>query len=256
MPPQSQERQAAKKSVRSSSERRGSGREQRKAAQEQGARRKHYLWLGGAITAALVVALALILLNRPQDIGAPIVAAAPLPETIPVSGTTLGAEDAPLAIVEWGDYQCPGCGIFAREIAPRLIAEYVELGQASFEFRDFSFLGDESFRAAEAAACAADQNAYWLYHDTLYANQRGENQNAFSDIRLKEIARTLSLDTGAFNACLDSGGKRADVDRSAVAAREEGINSTPSLFVNGTRIEDWRNWETVKAALDAELAKE
>jgi protein-disulfide isomerase len=237
-------------------ERRESGRARRKAAQEQSDRRKQLLWLGGAVAVALVVALALILLNRPQSIGAPIVAAAPFPPSIPSTGTILGAADAPVAIVEWGDYQCPGCGIFAREVAPRLIAEYVEPGQASFAFRDFSFLGEESFRAAEAAACAADQGAYWPFHDTLYANQRGENQNAFSDVRLKEIAKVLSLDTAAFNSCLDSGEKRAQVEQSAADAREQGINSTPSLFIDGTRVEDWRNWETVKAALDAALAKE
>jgi protein-disulfide isomerase len=238
--------------------RKETGRARRKAAQEQAARRQQFIWLGGAIAVALVVALVLILLNRPQaqDIGATIVAAAPLPPAIPATGSILGAADAPVSIVEWGDYQCPGCGIFAREVAPRLIAEYVEPGLASFEFRDFSFLGEESFRAAEAAACAADQGAYWPFHDTLYANQRGENQNAFSDLRLKEIAKVLSLDSEAFNTCLDSGEKRAQVDQSAADAREEGINSTPSLFIDGTRVEDWRNWEAVKTALDAALAKE
>jgi protein-disulfide isomerase len=249
MPAQSQAQQQGRKD---------SGRAQRRAAEEQAIRRKQFFWLGGAVAVALLVALALILLNRPQaqDIGAPIVAAAPLPPAVPASGTIVGAQDAPVAIVEWGDYQCPGCGIFAREVAPRLIAEYVEPGLASFEFRDFSFLGEESFRAAEAAACAGDQGAYWPYHDTLYANQRGENQNAFSDVRLKEIAKILSLDVDAFNRCFDSGEKRAQIEQSAADARERGINSTPSLFIDGTRVEEWRNWETVKSALDAALAKE
>lgn len=253
MPPQSPAQSQDRKAE--SPPRGESGRARRKAAQEQEVRRKQLLGLGGAVAVALVVALVLILLNRPPDIGAPIIAAAPLPADIQESGTTLGAADAPASIVEWGDYQCPGCGIFAREVAPRLITEYVEPGKASFEFRDFSFLGEESFRASEAAACADDQGAFWPYHDTLYTNQRGENQNAFSDVRLKEIAKSLSLDTAKFTSCLDSGEKRAEVEQSAADARAEGINSTPSVFINGTRIEDWRNWDAVKAALDALLAK-
>lgn len=256
MPPQSQPQAEASRSRRSREERRASGRAQRKAAQEQATRRKQMTWLAGAVAVALVVALVLILLNRPQDVGAPIVAAEPMPASIPAEGMTLGQADAPVALLEWGDYQCPGCGIFAREVEPRLIEEYVEPGLATFEFRNFSFLGEESFRAAEAAYCAADQGAFWHYHDTLFLNQRGENQNAYSDVRLKEIARVLDLDTTAFNECLDSGEKRAAVEQSSADARAAGVNSTPSLFVNGTRIEDWRNWETVTAAIDAELAKE
>lgn len=236
-------------------EQRAAGKTQRKAEQEQAARRRQLTWLAGAIGAALVVALVLILLNRPQDTGAPILAADPLPASIPSEGMTLGAPDAPVTLVEWGDYQCPGCAIFAREVEPRLIAEYVEPGLATFEFRNFSFLGEESFRAAEAVACAADQGASWAYHDTLYLNQRGENQNAYSDARLKEMARVLDLDTEAFNACLDSGEKRAEVEQSAANAREQGVTATPTLFVNGVKIDDWRNWETVKSVIDAELAE-
>jgi protein-disulfide isomerase len=236
--------------------RRTSGRARRKAAQEQAARRKQLLWLGGAIGAAVLVAIVLVLLNRPQGAGAPIVAAAALPASIPVDGTTMGAADAPISIVEWGDYQCPGCGMFAREIAPRLISDYVEPGHAKFEFRDFAFLGPESLRAAEAAACAGDQGAFWRYHDTLYANQHGENQNAFSDARLKEMARILQLDTAEFNRCLDSGGKQGAVDQSVAEARSQGIDSTPSVFINGTKLDDWSNWDGVKAILDADLKKD
>ena len=251
MPPQ-QQLQASKETEPA---RRGSGRARRKAAQEQATRRRQFLWLGGAIGAAVLVAIVLILLNRPQSAGAPIVAAAPLPASIPVNGTTMGAANAPISIVEWGDYQCPSCGLFAREIAPRLITDYVEPGHATLQFRDFAFLGPESLRAAEAAACADDQSAFWRYHDTLYANQHGENQNAFSDARLKEIARTLQLDTAEFNRCLDSGEKQSAVDQSIAAARAQGINSTPSIFIDGTKIDDWSNWDGIKAILDADLKK-
>jgi protein-disulfide isomerase len=204
---------------------------------------------------AILIAAALILLNRPQSTGAPIVAAAPLPASIPINGSTMGAANAPVSIVEWGDYQCPGCGMFAREIAPRLITDYVEPGRVRFEFRDFAFLGPESLQAAQAAACAGDQNAYWAFHDTLYANQHGENQNAFSDARLKEMARTLQLDTSEFNRCLDSGETSGAVQKSVADAREQGINSTPSIFIDGKTIDDWSNWVAMKAAIDADLAK-
>jgi protein-disulfide isomerase len=166
----------------------------------------------------------------------------------------MGNESARVSIVEWGDYQCPWCGTFSREMAPKLISDYVEPGLVKYEFRDFAFLGPESIRAAEAAACAADQNAFWAYHDTLYQNQRGENQNAFSDARLKQIAATLSLDTETFNTCLDSGAKSDAVKQSSADARKQGIDSTPTIFVDGVEVQ-WQ-WDTLKPAIDAALAKE
>ena len=102
MPPQSPEQPAPERGRRG--ERRDSGRAQRKAAAEQAARRKQLALLGGAIAEALVVALALILANRPQDTGAPILAAPPLDPAVPVAGMTMGNPEAPVAVVEWGDY--------------------------------------------------------------------------------------------------------------------------------------------------------
>jgi hypothetical protein len=81
-----------------------SGRERRRVEAEQAERRKRLMWIGGAVAAALVVALVLILLNRPQDTGAPVMAAEPLPASIPVDGNIMGAGDAPVTVVEWGDY--------------------------------------------------------------------------------------------------------------------------------------------------------
>ena len=235
------------------SERRTTGRARRKAEAEQAARRRQMLWVVGAVAVALIVAAGLIFVNRPRDAGAPIVAAEPIPASIALTGLTMGESNAPLNVVEWGDYQCPGCGIFGREIFPQMIDEYVEPGLMSFEYKPFSFLGEESFRAAEAALCAEDQGAFWPYHETLFQNQHGENLNAFSNERLKQIAVSLDLDTAAFNSCLDSGQKRADVDASAADARANGITSTPSVIVNGALLQNWQDWDQVKAFLDAEL---
>jgi hypothetical protein len=81
-----------------------SGRAQRKIAEEQAARHRRLMMLGGAIAAALIVALVVFLITRPREAGPPVLAADPMSDTIPVSGMTMGAEDAPVTVVEWGDY--------------------------------------------------------------------------------------------------------------------------------------------------------
>jgi protein-disulfide isomerase len=136
-------------------------------------------------------------------------------------------------------------------VKPQLVSEYVQSGAIRFEYRDYAFRGPEAVRAAEAAACAADQGAYWRYHDTLFLNQSGPN--SFTDPRLKQMAETLGLDTGAFNSCLDSGEKRGAVEQSIAEAQEQGIDSTPTLLINGTEIAEWHDFNAVKQAIDAEL---
>jgi protein-disulfide isomerase len=137
-------------------------------------------------------------------------------------------------------------------VKPQLVSEFVEPGIIRFEFHDYAFRGPEAVRAAEAAACAADQDAYWRYHDTLFLNQSGPN--SFSDARLKQMAETLGLNTGAFNQCLDSGEKRAGVEASIAEAQAQGVDSTPTIFINGTEVAEWHDFNAVKQAIDAELA--
>lgn len=97
----------------------------------------------------------------------------------------------------------------------------------------FAFLGQESLWAGEASECAAEQDAFWVYHDRLYDSQSGENLGAFNKENLKKLAAELGLEPQAFNDCLDSG-KYADLVQSETrSAREIGVQSTPTFLVNG-----------------------
>ena len=97
-----------------------------------------------------------------------------------------------------------------------------------------AFLGEESQWAAEASECAADQNAFWAYHDKLFASQSGENQGAFNKDKLKGFAVELGLEPKAFNDCLDTGKYTQLVQSQSAAAGQLGVTGTPSFFVN-----DW-----------------
>jgi protein-disulfide isomerase len=138
-------------------------------------------------------------------------------------------------------------------VEPQLVAEYVEPGLVKFEYHDYAFRGQEAVRAAEAAACAADQGAYWQFHDTLFLNQSGPN--SFTDARLKQMAQELGLDTGAFNSCLDSGEKRDLVEQSLAEGQAQGVDSTPTILVNGVEVADWHDFNAVSQAIDVALAE-
>lgn len=135
---------------------------------------------------------------------------------------------------------------------PLIVSEYVEPGTVQFVYRDFPVLGEQAVRAAEAAACAADQGAYWQYHDTIFLNQSGPASAV--DDRLKQIAAEMGLDSATFNSCLDSGEKRAEVEASVAEGRELGVDSTPTLFVNGMEVEAGQDWNAVSQAIETALA--
>lgn len=148
----------------------------------------------------------------------------------------LGSPSAPVTFVEFGDFQCPFCGRFFSETLPQIKEKYVKTGQIKFIWRDFAFLGQESFDAASAARCAGEQGKFWDYHDKLFLSQSGENRGAFLIANLKNFAVSLGLDTQKFNECLDSGRYLSAVQKESALGRELGVSGTPSSFVNGRHI--------------------
>lgn len=149
----------------------------------------------------------------------------------------LGNADAKVAIIEFGDYQCPFCELFFQQVEPVLRDQYIKNGQAKMVWRDFAFLGPESFWAAEAARCANDQGKFWQYHDLLFNRQSGENQGAFVKDNLKKFAGESGLDQGVFDDCLDSGKYTQAVKDDTDYGRSVGVNGTPATFINGEMVE-------------------
>jgi len=123
-----------------------------------------------------------------------------------------------------------------------------------FEYKHFAVIGMESIRAAEASECANEQGMFWQYHDTLFANQRGENQGAFRDAALKAFAAELGLDQAAFNECLDSGRYRDLVQAELNEGRSRGVQATPTIFINGRKIEGALPFAEFQAVIEAELS--
>jgi protein-disulfide isomerase len=139
-------------------------------------------------------------------------------------------------------------------VEPQLIKDYIQTGKATLEYRDFAWQ-TESEDAAAASDCALDQGKFWQYHDTLFLNQHGEDQGAFSRDRLKQMAKDIGLDTDKFNQCLDSGAHAKDVSDSSQQAIQAGFKGTPGFTVNGQTVNGY-DYGSIKSAVDAALAKQ
>jgi len=194
-------------------------------------RRLRPLGMAAAIGAAAIAVVALIVLASTlgQDGGeAPSGSADIQPRLAPVQGNVLGSPDAPVTIVGYSDFQCPFCARFALTTMRQIEEEYVASGKAHFVFRHFAFEGQESIWAAEAAECAAEQDAFWDYHDLLFLNQ---GRVAFTTENLKGFARELGLNTASFNSSLDSGKHAEKVAADKAEGQRIGVTSTPTFFV-------------------------
>ena len=166
----------------------------------------------------------------------------------------LGRAQAPVLIREYGDFQCPSCGAFARLIEPQIRAAYIDTGKVRLEWHDFAWIGAESRYAANAARCAGDQGKFWEYHDLLYRSQSGENQGAFSKDRLKSFGAGLGLETATFGACIDSGSHLAAVQADFADVASKGFNGTPTFVIGTQRIVGAQPFKVFQAAIEAALA--
>lgn len=144
-----------------------------------------------------------------------------------------GRASAPVMIVEFGDYQCPECGNFARKIEPALVRAYVNTGVARIAWRDFPFYGEQSERAAVAARAAGEQGRFWAYHDALFAHQFPVHSGKLTDAYLRGVARDAGLNLSRFDAAVDSKRLRERVRADYEFGQGLGVPGTPAFLING-----------------------
>lgn len=158
---------------------------------------------------------------------------------------SLGNANAPVTIVAFTDYQCPGCA----EMHPDLERLVKELGdKVRLVTRDFPLNQHaDAFKAAEAAEAAREQGKYWEYIHILM-----RNQSTLSVDKLKAFAGELALDQTRFDSALDSGKFAESVQRDLEDGIKLGINGTPTIFVNGRRVSA-KGYDELKATVEQAL---
>lgn len=144
-----------------------------------------------------------------------------------------GDEDAPITIIEFGDYQCPKCKAWFQNEKPQITSNYITKGIAKLYFLDSAWLGDDSIAAAQATYCADDQGKFIEYHSTLYNNQAGIQDGWANMDALKQFAKDLELDAEMFNECLDSGIYADRVSHNTEVGASLGVVGTPYFFIVG-----------------------
>jgi protein-disulfide isomerase len=170
----------------------------------------------------------------------------------------LGDANAPVTLVEYGDYQCPFCGRMFSQVEPQLRDEYIKTGKLKMVYRNFQFLGEESTNAGAAAECAKDQSKFWAFHDELYKAEIADGkENSGNLVRslFVSLAGKAGLDVNAFTSCYDSGKYVEQVKKDTAAAQAIGVNSTPTNYINGQMVQGAQPYSAFKSVIDIALQK-
>ena len=211
--------------------------------------RRELLW--GASSVAIVVAIAGIGALLPA--AAQSVAAADLLVPPPLGDRVLGKDDAPVTIVEYASMTCPHCAAFHENTYPELKKRYIDTGKVRFIFREFPL--DPVAAGASMLARCADKEQFFPLIETLFQQQR---QWAVEKPipQLMAIAKQAGISEQKFNACL-SDQKMLDAMQAEQkrATDKFGVNSTPTIFVNGKKQVGGQSIEDLAKVIDPILPK-
>jgi protein-disulfide isomerase len=170
-------------------------------------------------------------------------------QEIAVAGhASKGADNAPITMVEFSDFQCPFCQR-ANPAVDQVLKTYGD--KIHFVYRHYPLPNHPDARpAAEAAACAQEQDKFWQYHDQLFANA-----SKLTAKDLKDHAGTIGLDTAKFASCVDSRRYKDKVETDIAEANAAGVSGTPAFFINGRPLEGAQPFEVFQRIIDDELKR-
>jgi protein-disulfide isomerase len=223
-----------------------------------------FYWILGVIAAIGIGTIAWIML-RDRDAASdfatveaqPIATAAELVKA--ARGVKVGPDSAPVRMLVFSDYQCPGCRHFAREVEPHLHREFVDSGRVQLIYYDYplSEIHQWAFLASRAGRCAEDQNKFWPYHDKVFATQNDWSFEKKPPVsRFKEYAVELGLDAAAFETCLASDKHSKLIAANRQLGTELGVGSTPTIFIEGKLLRTgWDDYKVLRETVLQELAR-
>lgn len=173
---------------------------------------------------------------------------------------TIGDPNAKVSIVEFGDYKCPSCKQWGETIYPKLKTDYLDKEDVSFSYINVLFHGQESILTSLASESVykQDPESFWKFHKALYDAQPESQQH--DDVwvtveTLKEIAgETTSVDLAQFETDLgENSTVIEEVSKDDGLVKENGVQFTPSIMINGVMLEDPFDYEQIKQLIEQDL---
>ncbi|MGE7884351.1 DsbA family protein [Bacillus sp. NPDC094077] len=170
---------------------------------------------------------------------------------------SLGKEDAPVKVVEFGDFKCPACRTWDATVLPRLKEEYIDKGKVQLYFINFPFIGKDSDLGAAAgeAIYKQDKDSFWIFYDEIYQNQKKDTEEWITEELLLSIVKEKlpKVDVEQFKKDLHSKEIKEKVRKDSDRAQKLKVQGAPSVYINGNLANP--DFDSMKTAIDKELKK-
>ena len=162
------------------------------------------------------------------------------PDTMSVDGEPFrGEATAQVAIIEYGDIECPFCRHFKQSVYPQILDEYIKTGKARFYFRDMPLpFHEHAMPAARAEHCAGEQGKFWEMHDALFTEKTAEvgpgpggRDRVLSQEAINDRAGTLGIDAAKLDACMASTRFADLIQHNSEEAAKMNIEGTPTFLI-------------------------
>ena len=178
----------------------------------------------------------------------------------PAEGYLRGRPDAPVTIMEFADFECPGCGQFAALEEPEIRARLIEPGLANFRFFDFPLteIHQNTLSAHLAASCASDQGKFWEMHDAIFATADQWNGQVTSNPRkvLDAQAKAIGLNEGAYSECMSSQKNLARIQANKKAGTDRSVGSTPTIIIGNKLFPGGIRYDEIRKIVDSIVASQ
>jgi protein-disulfide isomerase len=179
---------------------------------------------------------------------------------VPNTGHVIGSDSALVEVVEFADFECPGCGQFANLSEPDVRARLVNTGLIRFRFVDFPLdgIGHNNTQAAHLAAwCAGEQNKFWEMHDAIFMAQDRWSSYATSRPNrvLSELARGVGVNMDQYNGCVDSRKYAGQIQSNVALGAQQGVGSTPTFFIGNRKLTSALPYDVIKRHVDEVIAE-
>ncbi len=208
--------------------------------------------IGGVLLALIIGVIAINIWNSQPNIT---VAALDVSESW-INRNSLGNPDAKVVIDAYEDFLCPACRQWTAQVKPQLYEEYVKTGKVRFVFNPFPLdsHGFQAMIAANASLCAADQGLFWQLHDTMFNIAESKGQAGLDLNPLADSAETIGIDRSEFLKCMNAQKHQKAVTESITRGAQTGVDATPTIFINGTKLTEPFDYDAMKLAIEAALA--
>ncbi len=161
----------------------------------------------------------------------------------------IGAAEAPVTIIAFGDYECPYCKRFHTQTFAQIQSAYIDTGKVKYVARNFPLAFHQyAHGAAVASECALEQNQFWSYHELLYTTPDLSPSNLIS------LAKTAGMDTNEFQACLSDPAISTRVRADIREGERLGVSGTPAFVINGELVSGAQPFSMLSAIIEQKLS--